>query len=105
MTRHLTVRRLAAVAASLGFVVAVLAAAGWMRAAAVTAGLALATLALVQWRAQVELSRLAGPAHATLAAVERLSARVETSERRLVTAVETLRRDASTQEAAPPTSG
>lgn len=96
MTRHLTVRRLATVAAGLGLLVAALAAAGWMRAAAIAAGLALATLALTQWRVHSEVRGLANPAKASLAAVERMTTRVETTERRLITAVETLRRDAAT---------
>jgi hypothetical protein len=113
MSRHLTPRRLGLVAASLGMIVAAFGALGWVRPALVATGLSVAVLALLVWRVHVELRSLALPqrgrrsrtatqADQIATTVDSVAARVEDSERRIIAALETLRRDAIAPPSAPP---
>ena len=113
MSRHLTPRRLGLVTASLGVIVACFGALGWVRPALVATGLSVAGLALLVWRVHGELRSLALPhrgrgsrpatqADQIATTVDSVAARVEGSERRIIAALETLRRDAMAPPPAPP---
>ncbi|MFN3866701.1 MAG: hypothetical protein ACK4MD_08325 [Demequina sp.] len=105
MHRHLSPLRLAAAVVVLGIVTALLGLLGALRAATTTAGLAVALIAVLLWAVHAQLHTLLMPSRErrertptqgdiTQVELERLTQRVAESERRLIAAVETLRRDA-----------
>lgn len=101
MSRLLAPRTLLVVTALLGLLTAVLAFASELDLALGFAGLTLVTLATLVWSAFSRIQRSLNRSDHTAKAVARLENNLDVSDRRLIAAIESLRRDVHTHDSAP----